>query len=176
VHRGLALLALAACEHKLVTVHPVEIAHASVALHVHDKTDLLMMRDSTDPVLHPLAMHDVVEARLDPKPWQPVKLSVADLLADCPATAFELDDETRAAYPKCALLAANGRKIVVADERHASSALPTAGVALGVGGLFFCAFECPRPYNYISSGTLIVAGAIVVGGVLYLMYELSRIH
>jgi len=91
------------------------------------------------------------------------RLSVRELLADCPPNEFRLDAATRAEYPRCALLAVKDQPIVIGRRRIAEGATLDAGVGLALlGGLFVCAYECDRPWSRVSGGVLITTGVLAV--------------
>jgi hypothetical protein len=171
-----AMLALCACSHQLVTVHPVEVAHAAGKLHEQGTTTLMMTRDPIDPELHTLAMRDTVEVKLAPGNDAPVRVAVADLMKDCPPFGFELDDDTRAAYPRCMLFAVMPRRIVVTEHRAVAPAVKTVAVLGALGGLVVCTVECPTPWNYVTGGTLALAGVAVIAGMGLMLYALTKMR
>ncbi len=163
-------LVLVACVHQRVVVHPVEVAHAAKEFRDAGHATLMMQREPIDPELHTLSMRDVVRAPLDPRSDELDDVTVGDLLQDCPPGPFALDAATRAAYPRCRLLAVAPRKIVVEDHLRLSGAAKTVAALAVVGGFGACTAACPEPWNYVAGGTLALAGATAVIGVAALMY------
>ena len=159
------MLVLAACTHERIATRAVELAHASASLHARGEADVMTWSGIT-PRFRAVSAHDVVEATLDPTAPRPVRISVAELLADCPTTAFALDGAVRARYPRCALFAAADRPIVVADVRHSALRSGHAWALLSVAattGLVACTISCRSPWSYVTGGVLVVS---VVGTAL----------
>ena len=158
--RLIALLALAGCSHRLVQLQPVELAHASGKLHRQGQANVIAYREGT-PMLETVAMTDTFDGA-----------TVASLLADCPPMAFDLDGETAARYPRCALF--SHRDLTLRDERQLAPTVRTTLAAAAAAGVVTCAFVCSSPYNYAADGVLALSGAAVAVGIGVLIYTVAK--
>jgi hypothetical protein len=91
-------------------------------------------------------------------------IAVTDLARDCPPHEAELNR-------LCELH--NVRQVVVGSRQERTGSVPVAAVLATavLGGTIACGALCPKPYNYISWGTL---GTLVVGSFLLYAYGVGR--
>jgi hypothetical protein len=162
--RLLFVLALVGCTHEVVTVAPLNVARRSGDLRAHEHASLYMEPNG----YRALSLHDRVDARLA-EPDRRIKISIAELLAECPPTAsFSVDEATRLAYPRCVLLQTTA-PLVVVDRKHVDGDKVKGWTALTIfalaeAGIIACAAACDSPGKYIADGALVVEGIVVVVG------------
>ena len=166
------LVGLGGCARQVVTVYASEIGRMSPELRRRGRADIWIPGSR-----YRLAMEDEVEVELadraaDPsdraRPRRAARLSVSQLLADCPTTAFSNEASVRQRYPRCLLLA--GSQEVVVDRRL--TAVPGAVGAgavnlLVVGGLVYCTVACDSPWNYVTGGTLAAVAVATTAIAIY---------
>jgi hypothetical protein len=164
----MALLALASCTTEIHTLHPNDVAHESGILHRDGKAPFIVQPVVATRYLRP---DSAVEAQLDDSS-DPVKVTVGDLLTNCPTVGFDLGD-VAATHPQCRLLSTRGRQLIVEREHHMRWGWVIAGAA---GGLVGCTIACDSPWNYVSGGTLAVAGTAALVGMGVLLWAMTRAH
>jgi hypothetical protein len=190
-------LLAAGCFHGDVVIRPAHIATVAGELRARGAVELDASEaaavDSWRATKAPLRLDDRLELAITPAlsaaaddaatPAAPpaatrgtarARLSVRELLADCPAGGFWIDAATRAGYPRCVLLGASDEPIVIGHRRFVRRGVVEAGVGLAmIGGLFACAFECDRPWSRISGGVLIASGALVTAAAISAIAQLA---
>lgn len=95
-----------------------------------------------------------------------LKLTIGELLADCPPMAFTLDEATRRAHPRCKLLGVGDDPITVGTTTFPGPIFWGAlGASVGLG-IVACAAYCDSPFGELSTGVVVVGSVVAVVAVV----------
>ncbi len=181
-----ALLVLAtACHHGDVVVHVDDVAASAGRLNASGRATMPAMAQRYSPSWSKTTTTirgdqrvtlNLVENGGDDELYMRHRLvtpTFDELLADCPQTPFSIDAATKAAYPRCKLLAVSEPTIDVGRTRFPGPALwGFLGGATGVG-IVACATKCDSPFSEVSTGVTVVGGVLAVAGLVAIVSLLS---
>jgi hypothetical protein len=183
--RGIASLLVISlgCRHGRVVVAPRDVASHVVELTTNGKVELPANKQrfsrnwsmSTTTIRKDQRVKLLLSnVEIDGKNFSGVLTpTFGELLAECPQTPFEIDDATRKAHPRCKLIGADS--ITVGRTTHPGPYFWGTLAATVTLGTVACAAYCGSPFAELSTGAVIVGGALslvaVVGIVVLAGYD-----